>query len=65
MFRWWDKLGLKMTVVGRPDERRISAREQVLATLVPVWPEEGNGRLTLADVEQLGSRNQLFQFFNA
>lgn len=60
MFRWWDKLGLKMTVEGRPDERRISAREQVLATLVPVWPEEGwpeegNGRLTLADVEQLVS----------
>src|SRR5690606_13344672 len=60
MSHWWKPLGLKMTVVGRPDYRRIKAREDALAQLVPVWPEEGGRELTLDDVAlRLGTRVKL------
>ena len=60
MSHWWKPLGLKMTVVGRPDYRRIKARENALAQLVPVWPEEGGRELTLDDVAlRLGTRVKL------
>lgn len=60
MTHWWKPLGLKMTVVGRPDYRRIKAREDALAQLVPVWPEEGGRELTLDDVAlRLGTRVKL------
>lgn len=60
MSHWWKPLGLKMTVVGRPDYRRIKAREDALAQLVPVWPEKAGRELTLDDVAlRLGTRVKL------